>query len=155
MGKKEVLFPMSPEKTFFQSPAITSITFVPVDELPMNFSFGGSGRTNPMESQHFSVGVTSSRFSQLGQAPGSVFGTLPIHQDGGFRTNPNGGPPSTSNSLFDIKLVYEGNAVSQQVSERLPVVYLVYEASAIFGIDPDSIQLMLFSMVPTRLDSDS
>ena len=225
---------------FLSSPVTKSTTFVPVDDLPIHFSSGGPGRTNMVENQTFSVGVgeVPSRFSQMGQAPGSVFGTFPIHQDifigggdcsirrlsgvenitsreskrpkernkdkeyrrltltrsdmppvappeldsvgiqhqdyglssrhafpsppvpspfssgpsGVSRTNPNGESSSTSNSPFDIKLVYEGRSVLQRVSERFSVGYLVYEASAIFGIHPDSIQLMVFSMFPTMLD---
>jgi hypothetical protein len=72
---------------------------------------------------------------------------------------PSPSPPAGSkdassgfNPTFEIRLVCEGRSVTQQVSDSLPVVYLVYEASALFGIDPDSIQLMYFSMTPVMLD---
>ncbi len=64
-------------------------------------------------------------------------------------------PSSGSNSVFDIQLVFEGQSVVQQVSANLPVVYLAYEASRLFGINPDSVQLMSFSLVPTMLDRAS
>jgi hypothetical protein len=76
-------------------------------------------------------------------------------QPGGPQTHFSGEPLSSPNLPFTIQLVCEGRSVSQQVTERLPVVYLVYEASAIFGINPDDIQLMYFSMFPTMLDRAS
>ena len=71
---------------------------------------------------------------------------------GGSKGGLSGASSSGSNTSFEIRLVCEGRSVTQQVSDSLPVVYLVYEASALFGIDPDSIQLMYFSMTPVMLD---
>jgi hypothetical protein len=71
---------------------------------------------------------------------------------GGSRSRNSGDPSSGPNVLFELRLVFEGRSVSQQVSERMPVIYLAYKASAIFGLDPDSIQLMFSSMFPTMLD---
>ncbi len=75
--------------------------------------------------------------------------TLPT---GGPQTMFASGPQPEANSLFEIQLVHEGWSVAKQVSARMPVIYLVFEASATFGLEPDNILLLLFSMTPMTLD---
>ncbi len=75
-------FSSESRKCVISSPANkpSRTTFVPVDELPLHFRSGGSGRTNPMESLPFSVGAPP-HFSQLARDHESGFGEFPIHHD--------------------------------------------------------------------------
>ncbi len=72
-----------------KSATLSRTTFVPVDKLPLDFDFGGSGGTNPIElqtdpaeSQCFAVGnLSPPRHFQFDRGSGPVLGEFPIHQD--------------------------------------------------------------------------
>ncbi len=57
-----------------------------------------------------------------------------------------------TNGEFEIYLIHEGRTVWHEVYEAMPVVQLMREAKSFFGLEPEGVVLMLFSMVPKTLD---
>jgi hypothetical protein len=64
------------------------------------------------------------------------------------------GTAQRNNRIFQIILVYNGQSVNHQVYDSMPILTLMEEAGAIFGLDPAWIILMLFSLTPVTLRRD-
>ncbi len=64
-------------------------------------------------------------------------------------SNRGPGPSQISPRIpFEIVLTYEGNSVGHRVWQSMEIAQLMADAGAIFGLDPNEIVLLLFSMFP-------
>jgi hypothetical protein len=62
------------------------------------------------------------------------------------------GAASRNSHVFQILLVYNGQTVGHQVYDSMPILTLMEEAGAIYGLDPAWIILILFSLTPVTLN---
>jgi hypothetical protein len=56
---------------------------------------------------------------------------------------------------FEITLIYAGTSIRHQVWASMPIAQLMTDAGMIFGLDPNTLILLLFSSVPTTLRRDA
>jgi hypothetical protein len=107
--------------------------------------------------------LDGSRFSPRGTNGGvSAEQGFPDRSDTDFRPYDRGfhagGFPATREDAgrqddnFWILLIHEGVTVRQHVTERMSVLQLTMGAAGHFGLEPDTVVLMLFSGAPVTLD---
>jgi hypothetical protein len=66
-----------------------------------------------------------------------------------IRTSTSPGAP------FEITLIYDGTSIRHRVWASMPIAQLMTDAGTIFGLDPNTLILLLFSSVPTTLRRDA
>ena len=79
-----------------------------------------------------------------------------VHSPAPSVPSPGLGPGTASRNhrVFQILLIYNGQTVGHQVYDSMPILTLMEEAGAIYGLDPAWIILMLFSLTPVTLRRD-
>ena len=68
-----------------------------------------------------------------------------------FNAGRSRGAPTPAEVPFEIHLTYAGTRVAHRVWDSMLIWQLTVEVGSIFGIEPDTISLILFSVSPTSL----